>query len=293
MKKPLAENDTLGNAAAHFFKSGNVTRSDANDALGRVTALIPKEGNHGTRLEYDLWYDIKDKNAIHGYVYTDMLTSMVYMKPASAARAYQIMRTSTLEPITEEGEMLFKDIGTNNNDKYNLKKARKSYKFVIFLAGTNCINDVMDFDKIENAVKQGAYLKCHPLTSIGLVTNLKNRFGADKIIDKKVSGHQLLEEAAIVGCAENSEMGLVALAKGKTVYMFDKAKRSRSWTYTPIYRAISEDGRLNPSKFKSILSSRYSGLIPSQVDDPENRIELFFTYFKGVPHVKPRNSGDK
>lgn len=290
--KSHADNDELGNAAAHFFKSGSVTRSSANDALEQVTALLPEEGNFGTNLEYDLWYSFND--SIHGYVYTDVMTKFVYIKPASKKYANQIMRIATTETITEEGQYILEDIANNNSDKYNLKKARKSYDFVIFLPGTNCINDVIDFGKITNAVRQGAKLKMHPLTSKGLETKLKNDFGKETIIDKKIAGHQLLENAAIVGCGMNSEMGLVALSKGKKVYLFDKDDGKRNWTYTPIYKAIQTNNGLSQEKWLRILSSKYSGLVPHMIENPKERIEHFFTYFKGTKHnVKNSNTRNK
>lgn len=291
-KQSFAENDVLGNSAAHFFKSGNVTRSAANEPLEQLMSLLPEKGNYNTNLEYDLWYTFNDKQ-IHGYVYTDALTKFIYLKPASARYSINAMQTAVLNEITPEGEMLFNDLATNNNDKYNLKKARKKYDFVIFLPGTNCIDKVIDYDKVENAVKQGAYLKCHPLTQQALLTKLSNRYGKDKIIDKKISGHQLLEDASIVGCGMNSEMGIVATAKGKRVYLFDKIPGTRHWTYTAIYKAINVEQPGSSERLKRLLSCKHSGLVSYLVDNPQERIDHFFTYFKGVKHAKRINTSTK
>ena len=291
-KQSFAENDVLGNSAAHFFKSGNVTRSAANKPLEQLMSLLPEKGNYNTNLEYDLWYSFND-NKIHGYVYTDALTKFIYLKPASVRYSTNAMQTAVLNEITPEGEMLFNDLAKNNNDKYNLKKARKQYDFVIFLPGTNCIDAVIDYEKIERAVNQGAYLKCHPLTQQALLTRLSNRFGKDKIIDKKISGHQLLEDAAIVGCGMNSEMGIVATAKGKRVYLFDQQPSNRHWTYTSIYKAIRVEEPGAQDRLKRLLSCKHSGLVSYLVENPKDRIEHFFTYFKGVKQVKPSSTPTK
>ncbi len=291
-KQSLAENDVLGNAAAHFFKSGNVTRSRHNTSLEQLMSLLPSKGNHDTNLEYDIWYNFNDKK-IHGYVYTDVLTKFIYLKPASTYYSKQIMLDASQSEITEEGQQLVQDIANNNQDKYNLKKARTKHDFVIFLPGTNIINQATDWRKLKNAVNQGAYLKCHPLTQQALVTKLRNDFGTDTIIDKKISGHQLLEDAAIVGCCKNSEMGITATAKGKRVYLFGPDNEKRSWTYTPIYEALKPEQQGAKERLTRILSSDTSGLVSPLLENPQIRIENFFTYFKGVEHVKPSSPRDK
>lgn len=284
----LAENDELGNPAAHFFKSGNIVRNSENDNLSELRLLLPKNGPNSTRIEYDVWYDLGDNDRIHGYVYTDAMAKFIYLRAAGAYHTHKIMREAAKAPITEEGLAIFNDLANNSVDKYRLRKARESYDFVIFLPGTNIINDAMNWDKVENAVKQGAKLKCHPLTAPGLLAKLKNRYGADNIIDKKISGHQLLQNAKIVGCCENSEMGIVALAQGKKTYLFGNGLRSL--TYSAIYHAVWEGGKADQNKLKSVLSAEYSGLIPSASNTPEKYVEAFFNYYKDMPHVKPRNT---
>jgi len=284
----LAENDELGNAAAHFFKSGNIIRGNENDTLAKLKDLLPKTSHNGTRVEYDVWYDMGDNNQVHGYVYTDAMAKFIYLRPAGAHHSHKIMQQASKEPITEEGERIFQDLAENSVDKYRLRKAKEHYDFVIFLPGTNIINDALNWDKMENAIKQGAKLKCHPITAPALVANLKHRFGAENILDKKLSGHQLLSQAKIVGCCENSEMGIVSLAQGKTTYLFGNGHRHL--TYSALYNTIWKNGKPDVNKLKAILSSKYSGLIPVVSDNPQEYIDSFFNHHKDMPHVKPRNT---
>ena len=46
----LAENDHLVNAAAHFFKSGNIIRGKESDQIAVLKDLLPKNGPNGTEL---------------------------------------------------------------------------------------------------------------------------------------------------------------------------------------------------------------------------------------------------
>lgn len=284
----LAENDELGNAAAHFFKSGNIVRGKENDELAALRHLLPKNGPNSTRVEYDVWYDLADKERIHGYVYTDAMAKFIYLRPAGAYHSHKLMEEASKAPITEEGERIFNDLAQNSVDKYRLRKAKEEHDFVIFLPGTNIINEALNWDKLENAIKQGAKLKCHPITAPALMANLKHRFGAENIIDKKVSGHQLLSSAKIVGCCENSEMGIVALAQGKKTFLFGKGLRNL--TYSAVYNTVWQNGKADVNKLRSILSCKYSGLVPVVAQNPQSYVDAFFNHYKDMPHVKPRNT---
>lgn len=287
--KKLANNDELGNSVAHFFKSGNVLRSKQNDALAELKSLIPKTWTNGTRVEYDVWYNFAGDRRIHGYVYTDVLTQFLYLRVASDQHALKAMRDASECEVTEEGEMLFADIADNSGDKYRLRSCPVKADFVIFLPGTNILDKVINWGKIDNAVSQGAKLKCHPLTAAPAYEHLVHKYG-DAVIEKKLSGHQLLDNAAIVGCCDNSEMGLAALTKGKTVYRFGKPHEF--CTYSAIYRALSVDGVLSADRFKAILSSKDSGLIPSNIEYPQERINRFFLRYNREVHVAPKNTGN-
>lgn len=287
--KKLADNDELGNSVAHFFKSGNVLRVVDDQGLIELKRFLPKNWDKGTKVEYDVWYSFPDKK-IHGYVYTDLLNKFIYLRAASEKLSTEAMLKSAQGDITEEGERIFADIANNSRDKYRLRPCREMHDFVIFLAGTNILSKVTDWAKIDNAVKQGAKLKCHPLTSAPAYQHLVHKYG-DAVIAKKISGHQLLDDAAIVGCCDNSEMGIAALAKGKTVYRF--GKQDEWCTYSAIYRALEVKGRLSPDRLKSILSSPTSGLVPSNIDKPYDRIMRFFAEYKGIKHVAPKGFGNR
>ena len=234
----LADKDELGNKAAHFFKSGNIMRTDENDHVALLKDLLPATGNWHLPLEYDVWYDMAEEQ-IFGYTYTDAFSKCLLLRVASFEKTMRTMALAAREPVTDEGIAFFNELKNNSTDKYKLSKRRqKEHKFVIFLPGTNIIDKVLDVEKTKRAIAQGAVLKCHPLTAPGMVAFLKSEYGRDKVLDKKISGHKLLEEASIVGCCSNSEMGIIALTKDKSVYLFDKTEDQQT-TYRAIYSAVT------------------------------------------------------
>lgn len=284
----LPFNDVLNNDIAHFFKSGNLRRSKENDRLDKIHYLLPEKANHGTNLEYDIWYEFKGENKIRGYVYTDVMTKFVYLKPASTAYSKKVLRESLKEKITEEGEKIFQDLKENNTDKYKLIPTDIEHSYVIFLPGTNILQEILNEQKVRKALKEGAKLKPHPLTSPFCLSYLRAKYGKQNILNKKFSGQDILNKTRIVGCCTNSEMGLIAIAQGKRLHLFDNDKVA-SKTYTPLYSVLHENGYPVIDDLKRILSSEYSGLVSFLSKNPKNKIDSFFNYFKRVLHVRPKN----
>jgi len=283
----LAFNDVLNNDIAHFFKSGNIRRSEVNKQLDKIHHLLPTKGNHGTNLEYDIWYDFKNEKKIRGYVYTDIMTKFVYIKPASSLYSLKLLKECVRGEITQEGEKIFDDIANQNADKYNLQTTDIDYPYVVFLAGTNILEEITDDVKLLKAIKEeGAKLKPHPLTSPFTMSFLKAKYGKDSLVNKNLSGHEILNRAKVVGCTTNSEMGLIALAQGKRVNLFDRPKIACK-TYTHIYKVLFEEGYPVINDFKRLLSATNSGLIYHASEQPKEKIKNFFHYFNKVEHVKP------
>lgn len=295
--KKLAIDDSLGNPAAHFFKSGHVLRAEESDRLAVLKELLPKKGPNNTNIEYDIWYCMGDKKRVHGYTYTDVLAKFMYLRVACSYRIDAIMEEAVHEPITEEGERIFEDVRNNNIDKYklNVRKAKKEqHDFVIFLPGGNILDKIVNFEKVKDLVKnEGAKVKMHPISPISLRSYVENEFGEENIIDKKLSGHQILETCKKVGFCNNSEMGLLAFIKEKEVEYV--AKKHTGYTYTAIYNAVMHNRKehspaLYAERMKRIFSAKYSGLIPILIDNPQERIDMFFAKYKDEVHLAPKNS---
>ena len=278
--KKMSRNESLGDTATHFFKSGGILRSTHGDHLSELTKLLPQD----RKVEYDVWYDMKDKNRVHGYCYTDVLNQFLYIRPACHIRTYQTMIDASKHDITKEGERLFAAIA-EGNDKYRLRPANNLPDFVVFMAGTNIWNKITNKKRLHNAVNQGAKLKLHPLTAAPMRAYLKKEYGEENLIDPKTSGHELLKNASIVGTFTNSEMGLCALAQGKTVYLFNDQRNQ--YTYSAIYNAVSPGGIPSAERLKRILSCKSSGLVPALAENPLEYINSFFQRFEEIDDRLP------
>lgn len=285
--QPLSTNESLGDKTTHFFKTGSLLRNP-DDKLVTVRALLPKEGPNHTRVEYDLWYDMNDSKRIHGYIYTDAMGKFVYLRVGDVVRTHAIMKKAATNPVTDEGRAILNDLKTTSTDKYKLRKARVSPDFVLFFAGANILNKAVDWDKIQNCVNMGAKIKCHPLSSRDLVALLHKRYGRDNVLDKNLSGYDLLETASQIGCAENSEMGLIGIAKGKVLH--DIGCGNKHLTYSAIYNAIAKSPDNQSDALLRILSTKYSGLIPAHAANPQEYVDKFFAEYGDLPHVRPKHT---
>ena len=130
--KKLADNEELGNKAAHFFKSGNIMRNSENDEVTKLKDLLPKTGNWFTPLEYDIWYDIAEENIL-GYTYTDVFSKCLMLRVASIEKCNRTMILAAREPVTDEGMRIFNELKDNSQDKYKLSKSvRRSISLLFF-----------------------------------------------------------------------------------------------------------------------------------------------------------------
>lgn len=271
----MALNETLGDTATHFFKSGSTLRHDDFDELINLIKLLPSD----RKIEYDIWYDSHDPNKVHGYVYTDMAGQFLYIRPACTVRTYQTMDDAARSEITEEGERIYEKL-VLCRDKYRLRKTKQKHDFVIFLPGSNIFSKVADVARIQNAVSQGAKCKLHPLSSVPMLAHLKKQLGSEALIGANLSGHELLQDASIVGTFTNSEMGLVAAATGKTVYLFNNPRDM--YTYSAVYNSVFPGDIFSVDRMKRVLSCKSSGLISVHAKDPQENIDLFFRRFEGL-----------
>lgn len=297
--KKMALDDSLGNASSHFFKSGNLISKESENLI-RIRNLMPKNGPEKTRVEYDIWYDMGDRVSIHGYSYTDVLGKFIYLRACDNVRRTTIMQKCIKDQIvTEEGKKIFDDLKNSVSDKYSLRRKKSSPEFVIFLPGANIYGDIIDEEKVKSLVSdEGAIIKMHPLTPDGLKTHILHTYGKNNVIEKKISGHQLLESAERVGYSYNSEMGLAAICKNKEVVCV--GKNQNTYTYCGIYEAIFDD-KVRPlgsygkhdtaqQRMLNILSSEYNGLISVMSENPKQKINNFFKEYRDLPHVPPKNN---
>jgi hypothetical protein len=279
----IANNEVPGDAPTHLMKSGSVTRNSTRRQYYEFSKKIPKTWR-GVKLDYDLWYDLADKKDpdtgkyfIPGFVYTDMLNKCLYFRTPNSQLNKSLLRTilrNHKEPV--DTKVLWR-ITNSLSDKYTLYNHQNIewHDRVVFLPGTNIIDNILDFDYVKQLVdNEGAKIKPHPLTTKYHMFMLKKMYGEQNILGNMASGFEYLLHAKVVFCCKNSEMGLTALLLNKDMCLADTPKYTGPKTYGSLYEAILYDSPLNPSKsLAKILSSEYSGII--HIEDPEAERKMY------------------
>ena len=87
--------------------------------------------------------------------------------------------------ITPEADTVWDKIAGQSDDKYALSSDVEPKDFVVFLPGTNIAADIVDWEKLNRAVEQGAYVKPHPISAPAVITKLVNDYGEERVLPKK------------------------------------------------------------------------------------------------------------
>jgi hypothetical protein len=171
-------------------------------------------------------------------------------------------------------------------DKYLLMNDDEDYDDVdelVILPGTNLLlKDVVDLDKVDALVKNGAYVKLHPITSEVWRTMLRQRWG-EKCIPADAPLYPILRACNKVYFTLSSETGMAATLLGKKLGNINSDKPSRT-NFEFIYRGLDKAQGKLIDKFTSLLSHPESGIITVYHRDPEARIATFFESMKRHPH---------
>jgi len=298
----MSLDDNFGVASSHFFKSGNIPQCDISQQLKDIVSQIPKKCPYQTNVEYDVWYDMRDYPNVHGYTYTDVLSTFIMLRCASARHSSELIdHVIQNTEINDRGIKIYNHLLEHNVDKYSLRKIRRKFDdinldAVVFLPGNNIYKDIVDLDKVDKFVEENnAMIKFHPLTPEVLETKVTKRYSRDRVISSKFSGHEVMEKAKVVAVGKNSEMGLISALKGKSVFLFDKYNEERVYTYTHLYDNIivKEFGHYGENdtyetRFKKLFSSRRSGLL-SKFSDVTEESKQFFGNYSEFKHIVPND----
>ena len=74
-------NESLGDVATHFMKSGSSFRpKDDLDGLANLKKRLVLKSNEGIEWEYDLWFNTNELHSIRKWLYTDFLGKGIYCR---------------------------------------------------------------------------------------------------------------------------------------------------------------------------------------------------------------------
>jgi hypothetical protein len=291
-KKPLTAmtiNESLGDVATHFMKSGSSFRpKDDLDGLANLKRKLELKTNEGIDWEYDLWFNTNELHSIRKWLYTDFLGKGIYCRVNSVKINTKLFKSITNSDIKIDEERIDK-IKNNLQNKYTLQWNTEFHDKVIFPPGSNllCKGTVIDYNRVGKLVNEGYKIKPHPITAPIYIADLKRRFGAANVLNKKEGGYELLLNSSEVATAPNSEMGLIAilLRKKLSLVSFPKVAREKNLlTYESFYDTISN--RDSYLALRKIFSAKNSGIIFDFDEDAEERLQAYINNFWEFKKIK-------
>ena len=282
----LSINEQLGDIPTHFMKSGScMPPKERLDVLAKFRErIVPKEYN-GCTFEFDLWYNTNELKTIRTFLYTDFLGQGIYFR-VNTIKINDRINHSIADSNQKIDEDRIQKIIDSLENKYTLKVNRSEHDKVVFPPGSNLIQggkNVLDWKKLDDFIMNKGYvIKPHPITAHVWVAKYKERYGADKVLDKKVGGHELLERCTDVAFCPNSQMGIEGLLLGKQIHSVGTPRVTREknhLTYEAIYQGIAGKSCGSRTALLKILSSKRSGIVFNFDEDAEERVERYLEQF--------------
>ena len=281
----LALNEELGDVPTHFMKSGSCMPPKERLAtmLEFQRRVLPKV-HRGVKFEFDLWYNTNELRTIRNFLYTDFLGDGIFIRVNTIKINDRIMHSIADSDIKIDEERIQKIID-NLGNKYTLQVNHNSFDKVVFPPGSNLIQggkNVMDWKKLDQKVREGFIIKPHPITAHVWVAKYKERYGADKVLNKKYGGSEILSKCTDLAFCPNSQMGIEGLLLGKNIHSIATprvAREKNHLTYEAIYQGIAGKECGSRTALLKILSSKRSGIVFHYDDDAEERVERYLEQF--------------
>jgi len=232
-------------------------------------------------------YDVSSVQGtdFHEYTYTEFPAGGVYICTQSREINCRLQDFAAKEESGKAGEEALEKFINAFADKYVLNELPEKYKNIddiIFLPGHNLL-DLADLEIVERIIFEDpeAMIKPHPLTIPDVVQRIAGKMGWDRIIDKDVSGAELLKNCKTVYTTTASEFSITGTALGKNVKNISVFSGEGAGVYLPFARIMTITQRKEgieaaQRKLGNILACKWSGLIFEFQDDYEERIDAYY-----------------
>jgi len=250
---PKFKDDRINDAYTLLNKTGNTAR---NAALSRLTPAAERiERVFDGEVLFDVYYNGR---CFESLTYTEIFSKGVMMSPCCDALRYKLVELAIEDTDLPVSAEMILDGGSL--DKYRLIKHRDTTPIdaVVFLPGTNLLDQSVDWNVVDQLVRDGAVVKPHPITSVPWRTRLEKKYGK-AVIGRNISGYGVLKQSKNVITTVNSEMGLLAILMDKSVSMIDASPVSYRPIYKQIYDVVLQETNRKPL-LEKVLGSRKTGI---------------------------------
>lgn len=232
------------------------------DLEKRILGLAPLE------ISYDV--NRPQKNYFDEFTYTELLGGGIFVSPMSTQIACELTHGSISNnevfSVEEMAKTLLSKI--SSNDKYiEMKEIDTSYSDVVILCGSNLIWKHVSKELLVRTMHENpnAVIKPHPLTSDEDIRTLGIQIGKSRILDKYLSGHDLVSNASNVWDMSTSQLGIYAHILGKNVDTVGNFFEEHDGAYYPLYSV----GRKSRKELLSCLLNPFSGVFFEDTTDIE------------------------
>ena len=159
-----------------------------------------------------------------------------------------------------------KVLGNSANKYTERKEIAVTGKRLVVLAGSNVLKKKICLDKLIKISKEKDIIfKPHPITTHALIGELKDLFGADKVVDRDSDLYTLLPKADIVYTSHISESALYAACLGKQIEPIDAFGEVYNGSFYHLNKWLFSEA--NPKEVINKLFNNYkSGLIAPTID---------------------------
>ena len=188
-----------------YVKNENNPHSFLNEKNNTFKKFLLPDEARGTTFDYDVWFNTNENVTIRKWLYTDFLGKGIYLRVNSRPINTKLFKSIVNSDIEIDEERIEK-IRDNLHDKYALQWNTEFYDKVVFLPGSNllCKGTVIDYRKVKALVDKGWKIKPHPITAHVYMADLRRRFGAENVLNKKEGGYELLLNCKQMAFSQNS-----------------------------------------------------------------------------------------
>jgi len=253
---------------------GNIARSERNNWIEEIESQIIDLAHYPTS------YDVNCTQPVNftECSYTEVLGG-VYLKSQNLEINTRVMHKASLNYEDEKHlSMLFDTIG----DKYVLDSldVDEYPDDVVFPPGDN-LNDLVDPEILARLMfdDEYAFIKPHPMMSDEAYRELQCTYGATRIIERNVSGMEVLKNAKTAYITAASELGIVAALWQKSIVNVGRFTKESDTVYFPINRVLlgTKNKGDRQARLNNMIACKSSGLLFPWMDDIEERTEAFYT----------------
>lgn len=249
---PNFKEDRLGDAFTALNKTGHVSRAASLDKLAPLATELHRAFDK--EVLYDIYYDGRDLKSLS---FTEIFSQGLLIHPCNDDLRYrlaEIALTDNDDPVAAETIL-----AAGSLDKYRLMKSfdPSPLETVVFLPGSNLLENAVDWEQVKQLVDEGAVVKLHPVTTTALERRVNLMFPG-KVIGRRQSGFDALTRAANVYTTVNSEMGLLAILMGKTVGMVDAQPVASRPIYRQLYDVVLPQTD-RKAALEKLMGSRHAG----------------------------------